>query len=58
MIFLIIFTVIIAFFLGLFIGYKKVIFKKEKTLSKQIENLQTVETEYRNFLNYDGSVQQ
>jgi len=58
MIFLIIFTVVTAFFLGFIFGTKKVNQKKAKPKTKQNENLQTIEKEYQNFLNYDGSVQQ
>lgn len=59
MIFIVIFIAIITFFIGFFVGVKKEPPKKkeksESSLSKETEILMS---EYENFLNYDGSVQQ
>lgn len=58
MIILIIFTVILAFVFGFSMGLKNKPKVKAKTFKNSSKNLQTVEAEYHNFLNYDGSVQQ
>ncbi len=56
---LIIFTAINAFLVGFFVGVKKN--KRlwaKKITAKTYKDLQIIKTEFENFLNYDGSVQQ
>ncbi len=59
MIFIVIIVAIIMFLIGFWVGVKKEPpIKKQKFESKPSYESEILKTEYENFLNYDGSVQQ